>query len=67
MSDAYNSAPSKPPVQCLKCQGTGVILSQARDAIRDELRWRYRCLDCAIAWWVDEHGGDYEEYMPREG
>lgn len=57
---------SNRPVECLKCSGTAVVLTKTRDAVRDALRYRYTCLDCAIAWWVDEHGGDYEEYQPRE-
>ncbi|TXS35265.1 hypothetical protein [Streptomyces sp. t39] len=63
MSDDFRvSAPVNEPVRCLKCLSQAVIMSKAHDARRDELRWRYRCLDCGVAWWVDEHGGHPDEY-----
>ncbi|RSS33281.1 hypothetical protein EF906_32200 [Streptomyces sp. WAC08241] len=54
----------KPPVRCVKCAGTGVILSKAADTTTRLPRWRYRCLDCAVAWWVDEHE-HWQEYPPE--
>lgn len=64
--DAYGTGPVKPALRCLKCGDIHVVMSQARDPIADGLRWRYTCLDCRIAWWCDEHGGEIDEYLPRE-
>ncbi|MCB5170376.1 hypothetical protein LG634_36990 [Streptomyces bambusae] len=33
---------------------TSVILSKPVDRRTSEFRWRYRCLDCSVAWWQDE-------------
>ncbi|MEV7674997.1 hypothetical protein [Streptomyces sp. NPDC088752] len=56
----------KPPVRCVKCGDTGVILSRPVDESTKRPRWRYRCLgaDCAVAWWVDEH--EYWRNNPPE-
>ncbi len=41
-------------VRCVKCVSTSVILSKPVDRRTSEFRWRYRCLDCSVAWWQDE-------------
>ncbi len=56
--------PSKPPVRCVKDQSQAVILAKVWDTRVDDHRWRYRCLDCGSAWWVEEHGGSADEYRP---
>jgi transposase-like protein len=48
-------SPSKLPVRCVKCKSTAVILSNPTDQRTGERRWRYRCLDCSVAWWQDEN------------
>ncbi|MBD0707243.1 MULTISPECIES: hypothetical protein [unclassified Streptomyces] len=45
----------EPPVRCVKCGRTAVILSKTFDKRTEDHRWRLRCLDCAVAWWADEH------------
>lgn len=53
------------PVRCVRCVGIHVITTKATDPETGELRWRYRCLDCAVAWWVDDHGGAADDYVRR--
>lgn len=62
-ADAYRPyQPQKPPVQCVKCKDTGVILTKATHPITGEAQWRFTCLDCRIAWPMDQHGGSPDEY-----
>lgn len=56
---------SQPPVQCIRCKSTAVILGRPTDPRTRQARWRYRCLDDGTAWWVDEHGGDITEYEEK--
>ncbi|MYY11762.1 hypothetical protein GT204_23350 [Streptomyces sp. SID4919] len=53
-------------VRCVQCGNTGVIVAQATDPETRLPRWRYTCLDCRIAWWVDQHGGTAKDYERRE-
>lgn len=60
------------PVRCVKCADTHVILTKTKAPTGTSpafgqgdphgLRWRYTCLDCRVAWWVDEHGGGLDDY-----
>ncbi|MGX2995284.1 hypothetical protein JNUCC64_13475 [Streptomyces sp. JNUCC 64] len=54
------------PVRCVQCGRTCVILAQAADPETRLPRWRYTCLDCRIAWWVDQHGGAATDYERRD-
>ncbi|MFI6347527.1 hypothetical protein [Streptomyces sp. NPDC050560] len=55
------------PVQCIKCRDTHVVVAQAPDKETGLPRWRYTCLDCRIAWWVDQHGEWTQEGPPGQG
>ncbi|EGJ78286.1 hypothetical protein STTU_5498 [Streptomyces sp. Tu6071] len=48
----------------MKCADTHVILTKTGSPGRggEVPRWRYTCLDCRVAWWVDEHGGALDDY-----
>ncbi|MDT0417266.1 MULTISPECIES: hypothetical protein [unclassified Streptomyces] len=65
-SDAYGSGSTgrRLPVRCVKCADTHVILTKTGSPGRggEVPRWRYTCLDCRVAWWVDEHGGALDDY-----
>ncbi|MFE9247382.1 hypothetical protein [Streptomyces sp. NPDC007088] len=70
-SDAYSPGGRQFPVRCVKCADTHVILTKTKapapsyagqPGSADGLRWRYTCLDCRVAWWVDEHGGGLDDY-----
>lgn len=63
MTDPLGYVPTKPPVQCIKCKGSSVILTQAMHPERKEMQWRLTCLDCRVAWPLDQHGGAPDEYM----
>ncbi|MFG2639112.1 hypothetical protein ACGFX8_36485 [Streptomyces sp. NPDC048362] len=58
--------PKNLPVRCIQCDDIHVITSQERDPETGLPRWRYTCLDCAIAWWVDQHGGTLGDYERRD-
>ncbi|MGW1195322.1 hypothetical protein ACWD4B_05610 [Streptomyces sp. NPDC002536] len=62
-ADAYRPyQPQNTPVRCVKCQGTGVILTKAKHPDTGDDQWRLTCLDCRIAWPQDQHGGSADEY-----
>lgn len=52
-------------MKCVQCKSTACILSKVLDGNSKKERYRLRCLDCNVAWWQDEHGGDISEYQPR--
>ncbi|OON73981.1 hypothetical protein [Streptomyces tsukubensis] len=61
-SDAHGPGVRRSPVRCIKCGDTHVVLTKTKEPSDGPLRWRYTCLDCRVAWWVDEHGGTSEDY-----
>ncbi|MFJ5103082.1 hypothetical protein [Streptomyces sp. NPDC088554] len=63
MDSYWPTERKRPPVQCIKCRDTAVILSQAKHPESGEWQWRLTCLDCRVAWPQDQHGGSPDEYM----
>ncbi len=63
--DAYRSGgPQKSPVKCVKCQNPDkVITTKAMNPRTGEEEWRLTCLGCRVAWPMDQHGGEPDEYM----
>lgn len=56
---------SNPPVQCVQCEDTHVILTKGTHPDTYEPFWRLTCLDCRVAWDMDDHGGSPEDWERR--
>ncbi|MFE0043702.1 hypothetical protein [Streptomyces albireticuli] len=62
--DAYRSGGRpNPPVRCVKCKGVTVITTHARNPRTESGEWRLTCLECRVAWPMDQHGGEPDEYI----